>query len=213
MAGDAIGVRVNVEDDGVARCQHRNGIIDDGRGRIRRRRDGGDNAVGRRLSQIKPIVAGDGVRLQVLGARGILSDQQVLEDLIFVASQPGLLVSLLRQRIAVFAHRAADGGDNLVALLQPHLVELAERHVRRLHRAFDGLEHAEFTRQRGSRAPLRRRVSAVGQVADDALGDDLNFLVAKAGHAELQSYNVTTLQELHGCKSYISDRRPCFVTM
>src|ERR1043166_2852305 len=102
MTGDAFGVGMNVEDHRVARGNHPNGVIDDGRGWVGGRGDGSDDTIRGRFGEVEAVVACNSVGLEVLGAWSFFRNQLVLDDLVFVAAKPGLFVRFPGQSAAVF---------------------------------------------------------------------------------------------------------------
>jgi len=99
----------------------------------------------------------------------------------------------------VLAHRIADRGNDQVALLEAHLVEQAERSSCGAHSFIHAVEDAQLADQRRPGRPLRAaRAAWVRQVRGDALGDKLDFLIAKAGH-----YDLVGVTKLPRCMSYM----------
>ncbi len=100
LNGDPFGVGVGVEDHRVAGRNCRDGVVDDGRGRVRRGGDGADDAEGRELGDRQPLVAGPHLRFQVFGAGSFFDHQEVFQDLVLGAPETGFAVGHLGQLAA-----------------------------------------------------------------------------------------------------------------
>ena len=83
------------------------------------------------------------MRKQIFRAGRFLGDELVLEDLVLVTTEAGFFVGHAGQRVAVFAHRLADGGDDVIALFQAKLVVLAEGDAGGFDGFVDGVEDAD----------------------------------------------------------------------
>ena len=121
-AAHLLGRRVHVEDDGVARRDHADGIADDGLGGIRRRRDGADDAVGRAFDEHQTVVARLRDGAQDLGARRLVGDEQVLVHLVVDAAEAGLFDGHRSQLLHDIVHTLAQGRDATVPPFESHLV-------------------------------------------------------------------------------------------
>ena len=121
-----LGRRMDVEHDRVAGRDHRDRVVDDRRGGIRRGRDRADDAERGPLEERQAAVAGFAFGLQHFGAGRFVGDEPVLDDLVFVAAEAGLAMGGEGQRFAFAERRLADAGDDLVALGERQLVESFE---------------------------------------------------------------------------------------
>ncbi len=184
LGGDALGVGVDVEDDGVPGGDDRDGVVDDRRGWVRGRRDGGHDAEGRELGHHHPLVARDRLQLQVLRPRGLRRDQAVLLDLVGRASQPGFRVGHLGQALGVLEHGGPHRDDDGLPPLQPHGLIAAERPGRRGHGLVDrGVDPVAELRLGGLRQLLLRpegrpgtTLAGLSEAAADPLDDLLDLL-------------------------------------
>ncbi len=108
-------IGVHVEHDAVTGRQHGDRVADDRRGRVRRRRNGADHAIGGIFGERQPSVPGNGLRRQDFGAGCLEGRQPVLDHLVFDATEPGLTMCMAREFLGVFQHRLPDRGDDLLA--------------------------------------------------------------------------------------------------
>src|ERR1044071_4709405 len=177
-------VGMDVEDDGVPRGEHADGVADDRRRRVRDRRDRADDAERRRLDQGQAVVAARGDRGEVFDAGRLLGDEAVLDDFVFVAAVAGLVVRGLRQGLAVVEHGAADGVDDLGARRQRQGHELFLRHARGGDAFGDGGEDAEglIGRVAAGGGDWDRRLSSAENVAGDAARDLVDLAIGEAVH-------------------------------
>ena len=89
--GDDTRTRMRAVDHRVASSQHSDGIADDGLSRVRRRRDGANNAISGIFHQCQAAIAAAGFCRQVFGTRRFFCSQTVLDDLVFILTHAGLL--------------------------------------------------------------------------------------------------------------------------
>jgi hypothetical protein len=130
---------VKVEDGGVPGRNQTDGVVDDGRRRVRGRRDGAHHAPGRPLQQGQAVIAAPGDREDVFHARGLVGGVQVLLDLVGRPAQAGLPHGILGQGPGLIAGSGAHGADDLPAAGQGPGLELGKGGPGRL----DGLIHRE----------------------------------------------------------------------
>ena len=119
--------RVSVEDDRVAGRDDADRVVDDRRSRVGDRGDRRHDAERRELRDHHARVAGDGLDLEILGARRLGGDQAVLDDLVLDPAEVRLLVGHPRQLLGVIEHGATHGLDDDLPPGQALDLELLER--------------------------------------------------------------------------------------
>ena len=129
-----------LNDHGVARGHHADGVADDRAGGIGGGCDRADHPEGRPLGQRETVVAGRGLGNEDLGPGRLVGDQAVLDDLVLVPAESRLLPGQAGQRVALAMHRLADRRHDLIALGEGHSVERLERGAGRGDAFVDGLE-------------------------------------------------------------------------
>ena len=154
------GRRMDVEHDRVAGGDHRDRVVDDRRRGIRAGRDRADDAERGALEQRQAAVARLHFGLQHFGAGRFVGHEPVLDDLVFVAAEAGLLMRGKRQRLAFLERPFADVGDDLVALGERELVQGFEGGSCRLRR-----RRRDRGRRPDASAPALRDLGAAGSGA------------------------------------------------
>ena len=133
-----LGIRVDVEHDGVPRRDHRDRVVDDRRRRVGGGGDGADQPHRGPLDEHHPLVPGLGLRLEVFRSRRLGRDQSVLLDLVLVPPQARFGVRPEGEILCVGEHRAPDRLDHPVPRCQPQLRVLALGAPGGGHRIRDG---------------------------------------------------------------------------
>src|SRR5262249_11166701 len=155
------------EDDGIASRDHGNCVIDDRGCGVRSGRNRADDSVGSRLSEVQSVIAGDRLWSKILRTRGLLGDELVFDDLVFIAAQARFLMRFPRQRAPMLPHGAANRGDDGVSLLQSHLVVLTEGYAASTDGFIEAGEHAEIIGGRGCRRMLSPGLGSAAKISDN----------------------------------------------
>ena len=108
---------VHVEHHGVAACDHADGVVDDGLGRVGGGGDGADHTKGCVLFQHQARVTALGFGGQAFGAGGLVDDGQMFFHLVLIAAHAGLFHDLVAPLLHMCAGTAADGFNDALAVL------------------------------------------------------------------------------------------------
>ena len=166
VGADFFSGRVGIEDHRVAGGEHADTVADDGLGGVRGRRDGADDAEGCVLFEHEAVVAGLRPRLEDLGARRLVDDQAILDDLLIVAAEAGLFEGHARDVFDLAVGALTHRRDDRETPLQPHSLIGLEGALRRRHRFVEVREH---TASAAARAGRRARHATDARCALGAL--------------------------------------------
>ena len=108
------GGRMHVEHGRVAGRQHADAVVDDGAGGVGAGGNGANHPIGSPLDKGQPVVTGECLGLDDLGARRLIDHQQVLLDLVLVAPHARLLPGLIGQHLGRFSGRLTHMADDHV---------------------------------------------------------------------------------------------------
>ena len=178
---------MGIEDHRVARRNHTDGVIDDGRCGVCRGGDGADDAEGSLLDEYHALVARLASGHQILDAGGAPADEQILLHLVGNTSVSGFFMGEPCEIFGVVDARLAHGGNQLAALFQCHFGELRLRGLGVGHRFLRSVAQPAA----GAAVRLRRR--------------GRRFLLhgfRKASHDFIRDLPDLLFCQCHGCFSF-----------
>jgi hypothetical protein len=130
--------RVSVEDHGIPRGQHPDGVADDRAGGVGYRRDRPDHTIGCPLEEGEPVVSRNRIRMKDFDPRCLGGHEPVLEDLVVDPTEPGFFPGHAGKLLDGGEHGFPDRDDDPVTPGQGLAPQEDERLAGRLHR----LRHA-----------------------------------------------------------------------